>query len=394
MVTGIVMECNPFHEGHQYILNKAREIAGDGHVIVILSGDYVQRGIPAIMSKEQRTHTVLAAGADLVLELPLPYATGAANYFATGAMNLLLRLGVVTDLVFGSLSADADAIIRAAALLDAEPPEFQECLRAALSEGLSYPAARARAAANALGISLPTNGNDVLGIEYVRALNHYTPEHSIRIHAIPRIDTDSATLRRTRMLDAMSQGLTDHETYYMRANAFSQMLHYRLLSLTGLSGSADAAAALMQYQDVDHDLACRIVRLLPDYHTWEDYCMQLKTRNVTYTRVSRALLHILLDIRADDVAALTAAGTIGYARILGFRRSAGSLLATLREQSTIPLITSPSEGLRSEDIPPVFRQQLRRDLTASELYDAVLQHGRAGIEPSRICERSKPMIII
>lgn len=456
IITGIVMECNPFHDGHQYILDEARRRTGADYIVVVLSGDYVQRGIPAIFSKEFRTRKVLGAGADLVLELPLPYATGAANYFAAGAMSMLTSLGVVTDLAFGSLLADKEAIIRAAVCLDEEPPAFKALLQSGLAAGLSYPAARAGAAAGALGISLPTNGNDVLGIEYVRALNNCDPGHKIRIHAIPRIETDSATTWRTRLLAQQNQtnqsstitlqNQTDHsrtitlqnqtdrsrtialqdnasETstarnthsvkavpgiqpdgtpesvpYCMSTDDLSGALYYRLQSLVGLFGCIDAEAAattLMTYQDVDHDLACRMVRLLPDYTGWNDYTERLKTRNVTYTRVSRALLHILLNIRKDDVAALRTGGTTGYARILGLRRSDGPLLAAIRENACIPLIMSPRDGLRNNDIPLQFRQQLQRDLTASELYDHIVRtHGGQGNGSNRISELTKQMVIL
>lgn len=454
MVTGIIMECNPLHSGHRHILNKAREIAGDGYVIVVLSGDYVQRGIPAIVSKEVRTRDVLEAGADLVLELPLPYATGAANYFAEGAVRMLTDLHVVTDLVFGSLTADMDLLHQAARLLDEESPAYKEALRTALSAGLSYPAARTRAATEVLGISLPANGNDVLGIEYIRALHQQDCDSRIQVHAIPRISTMSASTIRTTLLENQRSATRDAGTaipqagagathtgadiashpgtevaqtdadgashrdtaatqtdadgdshrdtaaadvsYYMSTRDLSEQLYYRLQILTGLAGECaaeDAAAALMDYQDVDHDLACRIVRLLPQYTDWDGFAGALKTRNVTYTRVSRALLHILLGICSRDVAALRDAGTIGYARVLGFRRSAGPLLSEIRSKADIPLIMSPSAGLADTSIREPFRRQLRRDLAASELYDQILMAHTTAAH-GRICELTKQVIII
>lgn len=404
MVTGIIMECNPLHSGHRHILNKAREIAGDGYVIVVLSGDYVQRGIPAIVSKEVRTRDVLEAGADLVLELPLPYATGAANYFAEGAIRMLADLHVVTDLVFGSLTADMDLLHQTARLLDEESPAYKETLRTALSAGLSYPAARTRAATEVLGISLPANGNDVLGIEYIRALHQQDCDSRIQVHAIPRISTMSASMIRTTLLENQRCAARDASTaipqadtsYYMSTRDLSEQLYYRLQILTGLAGECaaeDAAAALMDYQDVDHDLACRIVRLLPQYTDWDGFAGALKTRNVTYTRVSRALLHILLGICRRDVAALRDAGTIGYARVLGFRRSAGSLLSEIRSKADIPLIMSPSAGLADASIREPFRRQLRRDLAASELYDQILMAHTTAAH-GRICELTKQVIIL
>ena len=116
-VTGIIMECNPFHEGHAYLLKEARRRTGADYIVVALSGDYVQRGEPAVFDKYIRAEQVLRAGADLVLELPLYAACGSAEYFARGAVALLDRLGVVTDLCFGSESGDTDYIMRNARLL-------------------------------------------------------------------------------------------------------------------------------------------------------------------------------------------------------------------------------------------------------------------------------------
>ena len=101
-ITGVIMECNPFHEGHRFFLEQARTVTGCDRLIAVMSGDYVQRGEPAILPKEIRARALLEHGADLVLELPLYYACGGAEYFARGAVTLLDRLGAVTDLCFGS----------------------------------------------------------------------------------------------------------------------------------------------------------------------------------------------------------------------------------------------------------------------------------------------------
>lgn len=398
-ITGIIMECNPFHKGHQYILDSARKECGADYVVVVLSGDYVQRGIPAVMSKETRTRDVLNAGADLVLELPVCYATGDASTFAQGAIRMLTSLSVTTDIAFGSLVNDLHALEQAADLLDHETPAFKQCLQEALAEGRTYPAARATAAKAALGISLPTNGNDILAIEYVRALNNFAEDREIQVHPVPRIDTDSATTIRERLLQEQQATVhaslrSDNDNYYMCADDFSDLLYYRLNEIIGLSGTDDAACSLRSYYGVDRELSHRIPRLLPSYESWTGFAADLKTRNITYSRVSRALLHILLHIRQADVQALQAAGGIGYARILGFRRSAGPLLSAINEQSGIPLVTSPSAALGNEDIPSLFHAQLHRDLAASELYDYIIQKNRHGNLNSRVCELTKQMIIL
>ena len=116
-VTGIIMECNPFHEGHAYLLEEARRQTGADYIIVVMSGDYVQRGEPAVFDKYIRAEQILQAGADLVLELPLYAACGSAEYFARGGIALLDRLGVVTDLCFGSESGDTEYIMKYARML-------------------------------------------------------------------------------------------------------------------------------------------------------------------------------------------------------------------------------------------------------------------------------------
>lgn len=399
-VAGIIMECNPFHEGHQYILNEARRVTGADRVVVILSGDYVQRGIPAIESKERRTRDVLEGGADLVIELPLPWSVGAARDFAAGAIRLLTDLGVVDHLVFGAAMPDEAAFVRMADLLNHETPQFQSLLRERLASGLSYPAARAEAAAAALGISLPTNGNDLLGIEYVRALNYYDPEHRIAIHPLPRIAADSASQRRAALLASQSQNRTHQETLYLSPDDFSELLYYRLTTATGLhsittgalTNEADAAAALMAYLGVDRDLAFRIIRLLPDYQDWTSFCSLLKTRNVTYTRISRCLMHILLDLRAADTELLRALPTSGYARVLGFRKDAGDLLSAIRTNGQVPLIMSPRAGIDDPDISPIHRAQLLQNCKASELYDRIAQQNRHG--QTRVCEYTKQPVML
>ena len=105
-VTGIIAECNPLHEGHKYLIRQARSVCDADYIVVALSGDYVQRGAPAVLSRETRTLEVLRAGADLVVEIPLYAACSGADYFARGTVALMESLGVVTDLAFGSESGD------------------------------------------------------------------------------------------------------------------------------------------------------------------------------------------------------------------------------------------------------------------------------------------------
>ena len=154
-VTGIIMECNPFHEGHAYLLREAGKLTRADYIVVAMSGDFVQRGEPAVFDKYIRAEQILRAGADLVLELPLYAACGSAEYFARGGIALLEKLGVVTDLCFGSESGDMDNLLLCAKMLaEAEGGEdssfagaqaYRKFLQAGLKNGMPFPAARAAA---------------------------------------------------------------------------------------------------------------------------------------------------------------------------------------------------------------------------------------------------------
>ena len=202
-VTGIIMECNPFHEGHAYILQEARRLTQADYIVVAMSGDYVQRGEPALYDKYIRAEEILRAGADLVLEIPLFAACGSAEYFARGGIALLDKLGIVTDLCFGSESGDLDNILRCAGALagaeDGPPSEKTARYRSALQEGLksgmTFPAARSAALEDTFikegeTLSYPSVPNDVLAVEYCRALMLLGSD--IRPHAIGRINVPSA----------------------------------------------------------------------------------------------------------------------------------------------------------------------------------------------------------
>ena len=401
-VAGIIMECNPFHEGHRYIIDQAK--ASSDAVVVVMSGDFVQRGAPAILNKEQRTRDVLEAGADLVLELPVCYACSGAEYFARAGVTLLAKLGVITDLWFGVSSEDPalrETIRRTAEILNNEPAGFRSTFQERLRSGSSFPAARAFALQQYDGINMPEDGNDLLGVEYTRTLLKLKEAEGteIRIHTVPRIDTPSASEIREMLLhtgtraDKVPEASSETTAVYLDKDDFSQALLYQLIRSEDLS----------VYADVSADLADRIRSLLTSADTpgrslasFSGLCSLLKTRNLTYTRVSRALLHILLELRRDRFEEYIQAGLIGYARVLGFRKndpssSSVSLLGLLKENSEIPVITSPAAALRSP-LPAPFQQMLETDIRAGSLYDLVALQKRnsPGITP----ELRKPMITL
>ena len=141
-VTGIIAEYNPFHQGHAYHLARARELTGADRLLVVMGGNFMQRGEPAIVDKYARAEMALKNGADLVLELPAAAATGSAEYFAEGAVELLDASGVVDALCFGSELGKLAPLEKAAALLLEEPEEYRQLLREELKRGKNFPEAR------------------------------------------------------------------------------------------------------------------------------------------------------------------------------------------------------------------------------------------------------------
>ena len=368
---GIIMECNPFHKGHAYIIRKAKEITGADVCIVVLSGDFVQRGAPAIEAKEIRVRDCLMAGADLVLELPLYYACSGAAYFAQGAVTLLSRLNMVTDLCFGVSSDDISVqqLMRTALFLRDEPEAFSELLDRGLRAGMTYAAARA-AACEALNIWMPADGNDQLGVEYSKVLTSLAsipaadhPDLSalpMRVHAIGRIDAPSASQERAkRVLADPVRSIT--------CDDFSQALLYRLACLRRDSLVLGRAPSLSCscFLDVTNDLSARIQELSGHFRSYTQFCGLIKTRNLTWTRVSRALLHILLDIRKEYMDDYIRHGVAGYARVLGMSRRCPSLPGELQKNASVPVIFRLSQA----DVPAPFKRMLQEDIAASELYD-------------------------
>ena len=355
----VIAECNPLHSGHEYVLAMARKAAGADRLIAVMSGDFVQRGAPAVFDKYVRAQAVLDAGADLVIELPVCWATSAADRFARGAVAVLDRLGVVDDLCFGSESGDTEHLRQSAFQRITEDEGYKDRLHTALKSGDSYAAALEKAALPGYGAA--PRENDLLGACYVRALA--ICGSGIEPHAILRTQAPSASEIR-QQLRSQRTGLTGE-----KARELPYFPIFEEDFSAALAGALISAPDLAVYADVSADLAARISRLLSQYSGWTEFCAAVKTKNYTYTRISRALTHILLGITADDIAEREAHGMAGYARVLALRKDAAPLLRRIRHHADIPLITDLPSAKRL--LSPPFARMFEEDLRAAELYDAV-----------------------
>lgn len=364
-ITGLITEYNPFHQGHQYHMDQAKAMTGADAVVVVMSGNFVQRGLPAMVNKYARTRMALAAGADCVLELPVRAATGSAERFAEGAIKLLNSLGCVTDLVFGCECEDSGKLSAAAALLAEEPEEYRTQLKEGLRQGLRYPLARSQAVEKLLpGVAdLLQTPNNILAVEYEKAL--LRSGSCIRPHALVRRGMgyhQSATAIRRACADGRLPEMDHYLPDFTRkelnhplfADDFSQMLQYRLLTLDEQEMPA--------FLDVSPELAARITRENRPEYTFSELISVLNSKNQTQTHIQRALIHLLLGIKKEESPPCAA-------RLLGLRRES-PLLKELKSSSKLPLVTKLADAPEA-----AFSEEIR----AAELYNLAFFH-RYGVK--------------
>ena len=407
---GIIAEYNPFHKGHEYHIRRSKEMTGAKYCIVVMSGDYVQRGQAALVNKYERTKWALNHGADLVLELPLPLCCASAEYFAKGGVRILNDTGCVDYLSFGSECGDIDALVQISSILENEDDTFKAVMQDGLKNGLSYPAARAAALECTLrekpldsldpenAVSILRDPNNVLALEYIRALSHF--ESGIKPVTVKRqgaaYDDDNVSdkvdgyasasairkaLREKMPVDIRDAVLQDvYETLTASPLLFdddlSGLIHYRLLTSRNTRGDYTSFA------DISTELSNRMENHLTDYTILSEFIGLLKTRNYTHSRISRALLNILLDIYKYDLSGIKRRdyGT-GYATLLGFRKDSGELLSAIKEKGKLKLITKQSDLKEIND--SEIRRFMEMNLCSSAIYDCLIK-GKYGSDPKAL----------
>lgn len=410
-VNGIIAEYNPFHNGHQYQLEESKRITGADYTIIALSGNFMQRGAPALLDKHSRAEMALRGGADLVLELPAIYSVSSAEYFAQGAVSLLSSLNVITNLCFACENGDITLLSQIARILAEEPAEFSQLMKYYIRQGYSFPYARSTALMQCFpplvyNNSIFSAANNILGIEYIKAIlrqksplkpmtikrlgpgyhslipgAQYCSALSIR-HALWEQESDASCVQ-AYIPEFAGQLLSERiaEKRIVRSNHFSSALYYKLLS--------EKENGYEKYLDVSQSLSDRIVNNLDRFVNYDDFCNLLKTKELTYTRISRCLLHILLNITKEDMALCAELGYTPYARVLGFRRSASPLLSAIKKNSSVPLITKLSDAEKKLDEDAV--NMLKQDIQISQLYHGVVA-GLSETEP--LNEYTIPLVIL
>ena len=344
-VAGIVAEYNPFHLGHAYHLARTREVLGpDGAVVCAMSGHWVQRGECAVADKWTRAALALAGGADLVLDLPTPWAMASAETFARGAVGLLEATGVVELLSFGSEEGVLEELRQAADTLDA--PDYPARLREELGKGLSFPAAR-QAAAGARCLSAPNNN---LGVEYLRALrglgSAITPMTVARRGAThdsggPVEGFASASHIRT----LLREGRSGEAAPLLPSGALEQLGQPASLSwaeravLAWLRTMEEADWALLPDGGATEGLPARLVRAARQAASLEDFYTLAKTKRYTHARLRRLAVGAFLGLKKEDRPT-----AVPYVRVLGLNERGQVLLKQMKKSCSLPILTKPAQA--------------------------------------------------
>ena len=338
-IIGIICEYNPFHLGHQKQFDLLRHRYGEECAIVcLMSGNFVQRGTPAIFDKSLRAAAAAACGADLVLELPVTYALSSAEGFAAGGVEILSK--VCDSICFGTESGTAESLMETAkALLS---PEFPQHLRQQLDTGISFPAAR-QAALAAMGADsgLLRCANDILAVEYCKAIlsqgSHLQP---IAIHRegcyhaeVPDAENPSATSVRQLLLAGkpwksfVPEAAQSHfeSALIHDLSQGEQAVLYRLKTMT------DAEFEALPYGS--EGLWRKLMHASRKYETLEEIITATKSKRYTYTRLSRMVLCAFLGITAQDLQQAPP-----YVRVLAFGERGRSVLKHARENGLFPHI--------------------------------------------------------
>lgn len=349
-ITAIISEYNPFHYGHAFHIQETRK-RGSTHIIAVMSGDFVQRGSPALASKWARTEMALRSGVDLVVELPLPWAMATAQKFAFGAVSLIEDMGCVDSLSFGSECGDIDLLNQAACQIDS--PLLNWEAKKFLQQGMTYAKAKTLAVQKYLGndlASLLASPNNTLGIEYLRSI-HQLNSHIVPF-TIPRIGVSHDASGNSGMYASASHirslitsGLFSEAKAYLpfpcqailqreqdAGKLPAQLSHLERVILYQLRNMTTEQIASLP--DITEGLEHRIANMIATSCSLEELFGSIKTKRYTHARIRRIILSSYLGIFNDNIPAKPL-----YLRILGFGSKGKDILKTLKQSSVLPIIT-------------------------------------------------------
>lgn len=359
-VVGIIAEYNPFHEGHAYQIQKAKEQCGAEFAVVVMNGDFVQRGEPAIFDKYTRTKEALLGGADLIFELPVRFGLSSAGDFAMGGVLALNALPFITHLCFGTETGDLTPLLQAATFLCDEPDSYRTRVKHFVKQGILYPKARSLALAAESGLPTQTwdSPNNILGLEYCVALQKLHSKikpFTIRREGQGYHDNDTPALSNFPSATFLRKQIRKAgEKENLSLSDFSSLIGYSLLT----------AKDLCRIKDITPDLSDRIRNELPKYREINEFVKTIKNPSLTTGRIKRSFFQCLFDIEKEEP-------VMPYLRVLGMKKEASSLLSQ-KENASCQILTKLAFDVPKMD--DTAKELFAKDLLASDLYRQVFCH--------------------
>lgn len=357
-ITGIITEYNPFHLGHLYHLTNAKKDTDSDAIICIMSGNFMQRGMPALIDKWERAKIAIANGVDLVIELPLVYSNSSAEWFSYGACSILNSTGVVDSLYFGSEHGNIAELKAIANTIVDEPHDYKSILKAELSKGLPFHSARKTALEGFLPNinceEILSNSNNILAIEYLKALiklnspiTPYTLKRSGANYNERELKTDfpSATSIRNSFKEHKDlsyiekaipketlislNNLINKDYCFTHPDDMYSFLKYKIMT---------EGQKLSSIYDVSEGLDNKILKEISRSQSLDDLILNVKSKRYTYTRISRILTSFFIGLDNYNIKDILSS-TPDYIRPLAFNNTGSKILKEIKNKDQVNILT-------------------------------------------------------
>lgn len=409
---GIVCEYNPFHKGHLYQIEQTKKLTGANHVVCFMSGNFLQRGIPALADKFTRAEAAVRCGVDVIFEIPFVYSTASARDYATAAVTMMDMSGAIDYISFGAETDDLALLSQIAGIVENEPPQVSDSIRRSMASGMTYGAARAAAIVEYLQgkdiarkdssndsssspesniSSVMSSPNNILAIEYLAALKRIGSK--IKPVIIKRLISDynsseavhdicSASAIRSLLGNSDIKTIERHvpEECYRILNTnyrktfpvFENHMSSLLAAARLLYGRYDISSSLSssgESVDMDQDLYNRMSKIDSDM-SFSDTAKALKSRNYTLTHIQRALLHYVMQLTKTDYDSYKSNGWIYYLRLIGLNARAGGIVKQIKKNSDIPVITRAPEA--ASRLSTAGKSMFGYDVKSTAIYNSLV----------------------
>lgn len=401
-ILGLIVEYNPFHNGHIYHLSKSIEKTNATHTVAIMSGNFLQRGEPALFDKYTRAKIAVENGVDLVIELPTMFACQSAEIFSHGAITILNSLNCISSVCFGSEEGNTDILYSIAEILANEPKEFKLLLKKYLDDGMLFPVARANSLFDYIHqyennnlvqkttkeqlLKILNSSNNILGIEYIKNLINLNS--NIKPFTISRVQSEynskeidnsicSATAIRTSLKEncniSQLKRVIPEKTYNILNEKIDSKffpmfdeLFFETLKTIILRDVSN----LKDYFEVNEGIENKIYKDIFTSNSLYELQLSIKSKRYTLTKIKRTLNNILLGIRKSDIHLVKDIDIVPYIRILAFNDKGREILKEIKNKSNIEIINKFSNISFSLD-DAIFKTLISYDIKSTNIYNSV-----------------------